>query len=142
MSYETIMSDREIGQLKTQLRALTRKRDSLAIHVAKTLNLPSIWTLYMVDWSNPEVAAIKPEIDAIDQKINDLSWEVSRQEALKDGNIDYFNAKVKANAFVNENFTNFDDEVAFYKKNNLVRGMSSLTEMILDNPSYLDEVIL
>ena len=56
MSFETILSDSEIGQMKTKLRELQRKRENLAIHVAKTLNLPSIWTLDMVDWNNPEIA--------------------------------------------------------------------------------------
>jgi len=142
MSFETIVTDREIGQMKTRLRALERKRDTLAIHVAKTLNLPNIWTLDMVDWNNPEVASIKPEIDTLDNQINELSWEIDRQESLQDGNIDYFNAKVKAHDFIQQNFTNFDDEAEFYQKNNLVRGMSSLTQEILENPDYLEEVVL
>ena len=142
MSFEVILSDREIGQMKTRLRALEKRRDTLAIHVAKTLNLPNIWTLEMVDWSNPEVAGIKPEIDTVDKQINELSWDIDRAESIRDNNMDYYNAKVKAYDFMAENFTNFDDEVTFFKKNGLVRGMSSLTEMILKNPNYLEEVVL
>jgi len=142
MSFEVILSDREIGQMKTRLRALEKRRDTLAIHVAKTLNLPNIWTLDMVDWSNPEVAAIKPEINSVDKQINELSWDIDRAESIRDNNMDYYNAKVKAYDFMAENFTNFNDEVTFFKKNGLVRGMSSLTEMILKNPNYLEEVVL
>lgn len=142
MSFETIISDTEIGQMKTKLRILQRKRDTLAIHVAKTLNLPSIWTLEMVDWNNPKVAGIKPEITTLEKQINTLSREIDYQESIKDNNIDFFNAEIQAKKFINENFTNFDDEVEFYKKNGLIRGMSSFIERIVKNPSYIDEVVL
>lgn len=142
MSFETIISDTEIEQMKTKLRTLQRKRDTLAIHVAKTLNLPSVWTLEMVDWNNPEVAGIKPEITTLEKEITTLSREIDYQESIKDNNMEFFNAKIQANKFINENFTNFDDEVAFYKKNGLLRGMSSLIDKIVKNPSYLDEVVL
>ena len=142
MSFETIISDTEIEQMKTKLRTLQRKRDNLAIHVAKTLNLPSVWTLDMVDWNNPEVAGIKPQIDSLEKEINELSLELDYQESIKEDNMNFYNAKIQANKFVDENFNNFDDEIAFYKKNGLIRGMSSLIDMILKNPSYLDEVIL
>ena len=142
MSFETILSDSEIGQMKTKLRELQRKRENLAIHVAKTLNLPSIWTLDMVDWNNPEVAGIKPKINSLEKEINDLSWEIDRQESIKENNMDFFNAKIQANNFIKNNFTSFDDEVEFYKKNGLIRGMSSFVERIVENPSYLEEVVL
>ena len=142
MSFETIISDTEIGQMKTKLRTLQRKRENLAIHVAITLNLPSIWTLDMVDWNNPEVAGIKPKINSLEKEINDLSWEIDRQESIKENNMDFFNAKIQANNFIKNNFTSFDDEVEFYKKNGLLRGMSSLIDKIVKNPSYLEEVVL
>lgn len=142
MSFETIISDTEIGQMKTKLRTLQRKRENLAIHVAKTLNLPSIWTLDLVDWNNPEVAGIKPKINSLEKEINDLSWEIDRQESIKENNMDFFNAKIQANNFIKNNFTSFDDEVEFYKKNGLLRGMSSLIDKIVKNPSYLEEVVL
>ena len=97
MSFKTIISDTEIGQMKTKLRTLQRKRDNLAINVAITLNLPSVWTLDMVDWSNPEVANIKPQIDSLEKQINELSNEIDRQESIKDNNMDFFNAKIQAN---------------------------------------------
>lgn len=142
MSFETIISNTEIEQMKTKLRTLQRKRDNLAINVAITLNLPSVWTLDMVDWNNPEVAGIKPQIDSLEKEINELSLELDYQESIKEDNMNFYNAKIQANKFVDENFNNFDDEIAFYKKNGLIRGMSSLIDMILKNPSYLDEVIL
>ena len=142
MSFDTIISDTEIGQMKTKLRTLQRKRDNLAINVAITLNLPSVWTLDMVDWNNPEVAGIKPQIDSLEKEINELSLELDYQESIKEDNMNFYNAKIQANKFVDENFNNFDDEIAFYKKNGLIRGMSSLIDMILKNPSYLDEVVL
>ena len=142
MSFVEIKTDREIGQMKTRLRAMQRKRDTLAIHVAKTLNLPSVWTLEMVDWSNPEVTGIGAEINTLDSQINELEWTISKQEAMKDGKLDYFNAKVKAYDFINRNFNTFEDEVEFFKRNGLVRGLSSLTERIVENPDYLEEVVM
>lgn len=142
MSFKTILSDSEIGQMKSQLRAMEKKRDTLAIHVAKTLNLPSIWTLEMVDWTNPSVAGLHDEIMTLENNINKLQWEISEAEATLDGTLDYHEAKVKAHQFISDNFNNFDDEIQFFKKNNLVRGMSSLIEAVYQNPDYLREVIL
>lgn len=142
MSFVTILTDREIGEKKSQLRAMENKRDTLAIQVAKTLNFPSIWTTDMIDWNNPLVSELHDEFKTLDSNINRLKWEISEAEAILDGTLDYHKAKVKAYRFMADNFNNFDDEVNFFKKNNLTCGMSSLIEEVYQNPSYLEEVIL
>ena len=142
MSFKTVLSDSEIGQLKTQLRAMKKRRDEIAINIAKILNFPNIWTMAMVDWSNPEVSHFKEEFQQLDHNINWLSWEIEEAEAIRDGTIDYFNAKVKAYGFIHDNFHSLQEEADFFAKNSLVRGMSSLIEAIYMNPDYLEEVIL
>ena len=142
MSFKTVLSDSEIGQLKTQLRSMKKRRDEIAINIAKILNFPNIWTMAMVDWSNPEVSHFKEEFQQLDHNINWLSWEIEEAEAIRDGTIDYFNAKVKAYGFIHDNFHSLQEEADFFAKNSLVRGMSSLIEAIYMNPDYLEEVIL
>ena len=142
MSFKTVLSDSEIGQLKTQLRSMKKRRDEIAINIAKILNFPNIWTMAMVDWSNPEVSHFKEEFQQLDHNINWLSWEIEEAEAIRDGTIDYFNAKVKAYGFIHDNFHSLQEEADFFAKNGLVRGMSSLIEAIYMNPDYLEEVIL
>lgn len=142
MSFKTVLSDSEIEQLKTQLRSMKKRRDEIAINIAKILNFPNIWTMAMVDWSNPEVSHFKEEFQQLDHNINWLSWEIEEAEAIRDGTIDYFNAKVKAYGFIHDNFHSLQEEADFFAKNGLVRGMSSLIEAIYMNPDYLEEVIL
>ena len=142
MSFKPVLSDSEIGQLKTQLRSMKKRRDEIAINIAKILNFPNIWTMAMVDWNNPEVSHFKEEYQQLDHNINWLSWEIEEAEAIRDGTIDYFNAKVKAYGFIHDNFHSLQEEADFFAKNSLVRGMSSLIEAIYMNPDYLEEVIL
>ena len=142
MSFVTIRTESEIGEMKSNLRRMERKRDTLAIQVAKTLNFPSIWTTDMIDWNNPLVSDLHDEFKTLDGNINRLKWEISEAEAILDGTLDYHNAKVKAYKFMADNFNNFDDEVDFFKKNNLTQGMISFIEEVYQNPDYLSEVIL
>ena len=142
MSFVTIRTESEIGEMKSNLRRMERKRDSLAIQVAKTLNFPSIWTTDMIDWNNPLVSDLHDEFKTLDSNINKLKWEISEAEAILDGTLDYHEAKVKAYKFMADNFNNFDDEVDFFKKNNLTQGMISFIEEVYQNPDYLSEVIL
>lgn len=44
--------------------------------------------------------------------------------------------------FLSEHYTTFDEQIDFFKKNNLVRGMSSLKEELVRNPMFLEEVVL
>ena len=96
----------------------------------------------MIDWSNPEVSHFKEEFQQLNHNINWLSWEIEEAEAIRDGTIDYFNAKVKAYGFIHDNFHSFEEEAEFFMKNGLTRGMSSLIEAVYQNPDYLSEVIL
>ena len=121
---------------------MKKRRDEIAINIAKILNFPNIWTMAMVDWNNPEVSHFKEEYQQLDHNINWLTWEIEEAEAIRDGTIDYFNAKVKAYGFIHDNFHSLQEEADFFAKNSLVRGMSSLIEAIYMNPDYLEEVIL
>lgn len=142
MSFQPVLSDSEIGEMKAHLRAMERKRDEIAITIAKTLNFPSIWTVKMINWNNPEIAHFKEEFQNLEQNIYTLTWQIEEAEATLNGTIDYFNAKVKAYGFLYDNFNNFEDEIEFFMKNGLTRGMSSLIDEIYKNPDYLSEVVL
>jgi hypothetical protein len=143
MSFKPIITDSEILKWKSQLRAMERKRDNIAITIAKILNFPNIWTVKMVDWNNPKVSHFKEEFQTLDHNINVLAGQIAEAEAINDGTIDYHNAKLKAYGFMHDNFHSLEEEAEFFAKNGLIRGMSSLAEAIYNNPRYLeDEVIL
>ena len=145
MAFETIeepLSDHQINKMKAKARKMLKKRDSLAIQVAKILNLPSIWTLNDVDWNNPEVHDLGEQIFQYDIDICKLNKEISKQQAIRDGELDYYNAKEKAYQFIEEHFNNFDEEVEFYRKNNMEMGISTFTDRLYHNPDYITEVII
>lgn len=145
MAFENIdepLSDHEISRMKSQARQMLKKRDSLAIQVAKILNLPSIWTLNDVNWEDPRVHDLGEQIFQYDIDLCKLNKEISKQQAIRDGELDYYNAKEKAYQFIEEHFTNFDEEVEFYRKNNMEMGISTFTDRLYHNPDYITEVII
>lgn len=142
MSFKQIATDSEILEWKSKQSAMQRKRDEIAITIAKILNFPNIWTVEMINWNHPKVAPFKEEFQNLDHDINTLSWQIAEAEAINNGTIDYFNAEVKAYGFMHDNFHSLEEEAEFFAKNGLIRGMSSLAEAIYNNPRYLEEEVI
>ncbi|MBQ6350238.1 MAG: hypothetical protein IJI42_04850, partial [Methanobrevibacter sp.] len=62
--------------------------------------------------------------------------------AIEGGYLECWEAEQKGLKFLSEHFTSFDEQVDFFKKNNLIRGMSSLKEELVRNPRFLEGVVL
>jgi len=139
---------RSLESLKSSLYAVNLRLEKLRIEAALALGILPLpegkpfWVADEIDWTNPEVSDLSRTYFDLLDKSHDLSREIEYREAVLSDNIPYYEAKNKAYAFMNTNFTNLDEEVEFFKKNNLLRGMSSLAEEICKNPNYLEEVIL
>ena len=139
---------RTTEDLKTSLRAINNKIDSLRMDAAilqGVLPLPDgkrFWVADEIDWTSPELSNLsKTYFDLLD-KSHDLRREIDYREAVKTNTIPLYESRNKAYEFINNNFNSLEEEVDFFKKNNLVRGMSSLVEEIYRNPNFLEEVVL
>ena len=139
---------RTTEDLKTSLRAINNKIDSLRMDAAilqGVLPLPDgkrFWVADEIDWTSPELSNLsKTYFDLLD-KSHDLRREIDYREAIKNNAIPLYESRQIAYEFINTNCNSFEEEVDFFKKNNLVRGMSSLVEEIYKDPNFLKEVVL
>jgi len=135
MSFQPILTDSEIGEMKAHLRAMERKRDTLAIQVAKTLNLPSIWTLEMVDWNNPLITGIGDELKQLDCEINELTWDIAEAEAIQENNLDFFQAEKTVYSFLGKLST--EDALSYLKQLGLTTH--GLIGKVAENPNFISE---
>ena len=139
---------RTTEDLKTSLRAINNKIDSLRMDAAilqGVLPLPDgkrFWVADEIDWTSPELSNLSKTYFDLLNKSHELSREIDYREAIKNNAIPLYESRQIAYEFINTNCNSFEEEVEFFKKNNLVRGMSSLVEEIYKDPNFLNEVIL
>ena len=139
---------RTTEDLKTSLRAINNKIDSLRMDAAilqGVLPLPDgkrFWVADEIDWTSPELSNLSKTYFDLLNKSHELSREIDYREAIKNNAIPLYESRQIAYEFINTNCNSFEEEVDFFKKNNLVRGMSSLVEEIYKDPNFLNEVIL
>ena len=139
---------RTTEDLKTSLRAVNNKFDSLRIEAAiiqGVLPLPDgkrFWVADEIDWTQSNVSSLSYTYFDLLDKAHELSREIEYREAIKNNAIPLYESRQIAYEFINTNCNSFEEEVEFFKKNDLVRGMSSLVEEIYRNPNFLNEVVL
>ena len=139
---------RSLEDLRSSLRAINHRLDSIRMEAANITGiLPlkperKIWTADEIQWDDPKLADIKDTYFELCETASKLTHHVSELEAKKSGNLTVWKAKQKGEIFLRIHFHSIEEEKRFFEKNNLHRGMSSLTEAILTNPNFLDEVVL
>ena len=139
---------RTTEDLKTSLRAINNKIDSIRMDAAilqGVLPLPDgkrFWVADEIDWTSPELSNLSKTYFDLLNKSHDLRREIDYREAIKNNAIPLYESRQMAYEFINTNCNSLEEEVDFFKKNNLVRGMSSLVEEIYRNPNFLNEVVL
>ena len=139
---------RSIEDLKSSLHAIDGKIDDLKMDAALILGILPLsddrrfWVATEINWNDPRLDHLRDTFFEYVQKSYEFSNYIGRLEAINGGYLEYFEAEQKALKFLSEHFSSFDDEVNFFKKNNLIRGMSSLKEELVRNPEFLKGVIL
>lgn len=139
---------RSLEDLKSSYRAVTNRIDKMHMDAALLtgiLPLPEgkrFWTSDEINWDDPKLSGQKKTYFELIGKAYNLRRIIGRLEAEADGTIVEFETGETIYKFLNKNFKTFDEEVEFFRKNNLVRGFSSLLEKCLENPNYLEEVAL
>ncbi|WP_296882249.1 hypothetical protein [uncultured Methanobrevibacter sp.] len=131
----------EIMDKKSTLRALTLKRDKLAMEIGHCVKdtIPSypFWTMDQINFDDPRLADMKDKFSDVETKISNLSWEVDRLEAIQKGELPRHEARVKAYNFLGK----LTDKQAtnFLKRYQLTTV--SLTEACLIDPTLVDDPI-
>lgn len=134
--------------LKSSLRAINNRIESMRMDAAlltgilPLTNGRKIWTADEINWDDPKLTDFRETYFELVDTARILTLHVSRLEATKKGNLEVWKANQKGLRFLRDNFNSLEEEVEFFKKNNLTRGMSSLTEAILSNPNFLEGVVL
>lgn len=140
--------ERSLEDLKSSLRAVNHKIDNLKIDAAIIVGvLPlkpgrKFWIATEIDWEDSRLDHLRPDYFRLLDAAYELNHITGRLEAESKGELEKWEIYTKIDSFLNTNFKTFTEEVEFFKKNNLVRGLSSLREEVLRNPNYLNEVVL
>lgn len=139
---------RSLEDLKSSLRAVNHKIDDLNMEAATIvgiLPLPAdrqIWSSTEIDWNDPRLDNLRETFFNYVDTAYELEHVIGKLDAENNNTVCEWEVYNRIDKFLNENFNTFTEEVEFFKKNNLVRGLCSLRERVLENPDYLREVEL
>lgn len=139
---------RSLEDLKSSLRAVNHKIDNIKIDAAILVGvLPlkpgrKFWIATEIDWDDSRLDHLRPDYFRLLNAAYELDHITGRLEAESNDELEKWEVYNKIDLFLNTNFKTFAEELRFFKRNNLTRGLSSLREKVLENPDYLDEVVL
>ena len=133
----TSIDESELIDKKSTLRALTLKRDNLAIEMASKLGLTGFFSINQINFDDPKISDIKDDFQEVVSKIGFYSWEVDRLEAIHDGELPRHHAKVKVYAFLGR--LGNDKATNFLKVHRL--STVTLTEAVLLCPQLLEDMM-
>lgn len=139
---------RSLEDLKSSLRAVNLKIDNIKMDAAQIVGvLPlkpgrKFWVATEIDWSDSRLDHLRPDYFRLLDSVYQLQHITSRLEAESNGELEKWEIYNEIDEFLKTNFKTFAEELRFFKRNNLTRGLSSLREKCLENPDYLEEVVL
>ena len=134
-SFKNIYTDSELQAMKTRQRAITKERDRIAIEIAKVQNMPSIWTLDMIDWDDPKITSLKEPFHKLENQITALNDEIREAEAIRDNTYDLYCAEEKVYSFLNS--MSPAEALSFLKQLGMTTHM--LIGEVAANPNFLEE---
>ena len=125
---------------KSSLRAIQRRRDDLAAEIGycvrDTISSYPLWVMEQVNFDDPRLADIKGKFFKTEEKLRELTWEVDRLEAIRDGELPRHEAKVKVYDFLGK--MSEDNVISFLQAYHL--STISLTEAVLLCPALLEDM--
>ena len=89
-----------------------------------------------VDFNDPRLDDIKDKFFKTEEKLRELTWEVDRLEAIRDGELPRHEAKVKVYDFLGK--MSDDNVISFLQAYHL--STTSLTEAVLLCPALLEDM--
>lgn len=129
-----------LDEKKSTLRALQKRRDDLAAEIGSrvrdTISSYPLWIMDQVDFNDPRLDDIKDKFFKTEEKLRELTWEVDRLEAIRDGELPRHEAKVKVYDFLEK--MSDDNVISFLQAYHL--STTSLTEAVLLCPALLEDM--
>ena len=126
---------------KSSLRAIQRRRDDLAAEIGyrvrDTISSYPLWVMEQVNFDDPRLADIKGKFFKTEEKLRELTWEVDRLEAIRDGELPRHEAKVKVYEFL-RGMGDDKNQINFLQSYHL--STVTLTEAVLLCPKLLDDM--
>lgn len=131
----------ELNQKRQTLRALNRRRDNMAAEIGyrvrDTISSYPLWIMDQVNFDDPRLSDIKDDFFQVEEKIQELTWEVDRLEAIRDGELDRYEAKRKVYKFL-RGMGSDKNQIEFLQNYHL--STTSLTEAVYMCPGLLDDM--
>ena len=121
--------------MKSQLRAMQKKRDGICVEIAIIQNLPNIWDMDMVDWDDPEISHIKEPYFKIKKECSDLFWKIEEAEAIQNNDLDRFKARKTVYTFLDE----IGDTKSIQYLQRIGMNTLRLVDVVLENPDFIKE---
>lgn len=130
-----VMTDRELSEMNTSLRALTTKRDKLSVEIAEKLGVTGFYGLCQLDLNDPRVTSLRDELYEVEAKIDKLFWEIDEAESIREDDYERHLARKQCTKFLGA----LGDKAAneFLIQNNL--STITFVEEVLKNPDFIKE---
>lgn len=132
---------RAIQRRREDLIAIQRRRDDLAAEIGyrvrDTISSYPLWVMEQVNFDDPRLADIKGKFFKTEEKLRELTWEVDRLEAIRDGELPRHEAKVKVYEFL-RGMGDDKNQINFLQSYHL--STTSLTEAVLICPHLLEDM--
>jgi len=133
---------RSLEDLRSSYRAIGKKLDNLRMDAAIMVGiLPlapgrRVWVADEIDWDDPKLDQLRETFFSLLNKHHRLEIEIGRREALRDNNYPRWLAEREAYGWLNILGDESNDWL-------IEHGLTTvtLTEKILRNPKFLEEVI-
>ncbi|MBQ6512234.1 hypothetical protein [Methanobrevibacter sp.] len=131
----SLVSDSELSEMKSTLRALRKKRDKVSVEIAEKLGITGSYVISQLNLNDPRVTHLRDELYRLESKIDELFWEIEEAEAIQNNEHDRYLARKKCTEFLGA----LGDKAAneFLIQNHLTT--ITLVEEVLKNPNFLKE---
>lgn len=141
-------SQRTIESLKSSIRAINLRIENLHMDAAQICGVLPLapgkifWTIDDINWDDQKLQETKifENLQDLADKKYKLNNVVDLREGIENNNVDWVLARHKAYSF-GRNYTT-EELTTFFKQHGLTRGFFSLTQKLVENPNFLEGVIL
>lgn len=133
---------RSLEDLRSSYRAVEKKIDSLTSDAATLLGILPLkpgrkfWSSTEIDWNDPRLQPLKGKYDELTEKHRKLYLEIGRLEAIRDDDLPRWEAQQVAYGWLHVLGDDGNRWLLDHKLTTI-----SLTEKILENPNFLEEVL-
>lgn len=134
---------RSIEDLRSSVRAIDRQLEKMRLEAAILTGIIPLpedrvwWSTSEINWEDPRLSHMKDNYQALVDKRYNINYEAERKIAIRDDNLPRFEAREIAYGWLHMLGEGGNDWLIEHHLTTV-----SLTERILENPRFLEEVCL